>query len=202
MSRRQTAARPTLARDHAIQPAAATVPCPYEPGTFIPATINRRVDLLAVERAAGRITEAEFMVGRFCQAAWERGSGARLGSGGWSQGASRDQTVAHELQVRYAIGDARKVDAFNRAAIAVVGEAGLAVLRRFLVEGHTFQSFVGADAGKRRIADTAQRFRFALRELTDGLHTAVGRRPAQERHGPPVAVSDDLRACRHAGRGR
>lgn len=200
MTRRQTAARPTLARDHAIEPSPATVPCPYEAGAFIPATVNRRVDLLATERAAGRITEAEFMVGRFCQAAWERGAGGRLGSGGWVQGSSRDQTVAHELQVRYAIGDARKVEAFNRAAVAVVGEAGLAVLRRFLVEGHTFQSFVGADAGKRRIADTAQRFRFALRELTDGLHTAVGRRPLVPRHQAQVTVDEQGRTARHVRR--
>jgi hypothetical protein len=91
-----------------------------------------------------------------------------------------------------------KVEAFNRAALAVVGSAGLEVLRRYLVEGHTFQSYTGADAGKRRVAASAERFRFALRELTDGLHTAVGRRPARERHGPPGAVAVDGRGYRLA----
>jgi hypothetical protein len=201
MSRRQTAPRPITARDAAIDPGQATVACPYEPGTHIAATVNRRVDLLAVERGAGRITEAQFLVGRFCQAVWERGSGSRLGSGGWAQGSSRDQTVAHELAIRYAIGDARKVDAFNRAVVGAIGLAGLQVLRRFLVEAHTFRSYVGADAGKRQVADTAQRFRFALSELTEALHTAVGRRPLQDRHLPPVAVSDDLRTVRRVRRG-
>ena len=72
-SRRPSSSRrpaPRLARDLAVVPGNRVVPCPYNANERISVQVNRHVDVLATERAAGRLTEAEFLVGRLCQEAW------------------------------------------------------------------------------------------------------------------------------------
>jgi hypothetical protein len=100
---------PLLGRDRDLV-SRANMPDPDEPGAFRDVQVNRRVDVLAQELASERI---EFEVGRIIQAVFERDSGARLGSGGWNAGGSRDQTVAHELATIYAIDDAEQVRKFT-----------------------------------------------------------------------------------------
>ncbi|GEP07925.1 hypothetical protein [Methylobacterium oxalidis] len=168
---------PRLARDVAIDTATRSVPDPYEPGSFLTATLNRRVDILAQERAAGRIDEAQFLVGRMIQAVFERGSGARLGSGGWGQGGSRDQTIAHELQIIFAIEDAEKVRKFTRRLEDAIGAVGVRFLRAILAEGKTFATYASdrGRGGERAATDVAKRFRWLLESLTEEQHTATGR---------------------------
>lgn len=176
-NRRAAASRrpaPRLARDVAVVPGNRIVPCPYNANERIAVTVNRHVDLLSTERAAGRLTEAEFLVGRLCQEAWERQSGARMGRNGFDPSGSRDQTVAHELSIIFALDDAAKVAAFNDRVAAAIGWTGVAVLKRFLVEGHTFKSYAGLGASAWQIGKVADRFRERLKDLTEALYTATG----------------------------
>jgi len=169
------------ARDRDVVTGTRTVADPYDPGTFITATVNRRVDILAAERSTGRITEAQFQVGRMIQAVFERGSGARLSSGGWSQGGSRDQTVAHELAIIFAIEDAEKVRKFVRHLEHAIGGVGVRFLRAILAEGFSFSSYAertGKGSGERAATDIAKRFRWLLEALTEKQHTVRGAVPA------------------------
>ncbi|WP_331316508.1 hypothetical protein [Methylobacterium mesophilicum] len=174
--RRAAAAQPITARDREIQPAAATVPCPYELGTFIPATVNRQVDVLAAERARGDITDAQLFVGRLIQAVYERGSGARLGSGGWDISGSRDQTIAHELAIIYSVEDAERVRKFSARFERAVGSVGARFLRAILTEGWTFRTYAAArgKGSEKGTAQVAAHFRFLLEGLTAAQHTARG----------------------------
>lgn len=174
--RRAAAAQPITARDREIQPGAATVPCPYELGTFIPATVNRQVDVLAAERARGDITDAQLFVGRLIQAIYERGSGARLGSGGWDISGSRDQTIAHELAIIYSVEDAERVRKFSARLERAVGSVGARFLRAILTEGWTFRTYAAArgKGSEKGTAQVAAHFRFLLEGLTAAQHTARG----------------------------
>lgn len=175
--RRKAAHGGPLARDHAVLVGRAIVTNPYNPNERESVTINRRVDILAQERAAGRIDEAQFQVGRMVQAVFERGSGARLGSGGWNPGGSRDQTVAHELKIIHAIEDAERVKAFAERMQAAIGGAGVRILRAILAEGHSYASYAartGKGSGERAATDVAKRFRWLLEALTEAQHTATG----------------------------
>ncbi|WP_458438739.1 hypothetical protein [Methylorubrum extorquens] len=176
-SRRAASSRrppPHLARDLAVVPSNRVVPCPYNPNERIAVTVNRHVDVLARERSNGRLTEAEFFVGRLCQEAWEKQSGARMGRRGFDPSGSRDQTVAHELSIIYALDDAAKVAAFNNRVAAAIGWTGVAVLKRFLVEGHTFSTYAGLGATEAQINKVGYRFRDRLKDLTEALYTATG----------------------------
>ena len=50
---------PLTARDTEIDAGTASVRNPYNPSATISASVNRRVDILSAERAAGNITEAQ-----------------------------------------------------------------------------------------------------------------------------------------------
>lgn len=183
---------PILARDAAIDIGKAVRPCPYNANERVAVQVNRRVDVLAQERSAGRIDEAQFLVGRMIQAVFERGSGARLGSGGWGQGGSRDQTIAHELQIIFAVEDAEKVRKFTGRLEQAIGGAGVRFMRAILAEGHTFKAYAertGKGSTERASGEIAQRFRWLLEELTDAQHTA---------HGAGRLVPDDQYARRAA----
>lgn len=164
------------ARDTEIVVVNRPVPAPYAPGTFETASVNRRVDVLADERSKGRISEAAFLVGRMIQAVYERGSGARLGSGGWDIAGSRDQTVAHELAIIYALEDAERVRKFTARLEQAVGSVGARFLRAILAEGKTFTSYAAdrGRSGERAVGEIAQRFRWLLEALVEAQHTATG----------------------------
>ncbi|BAU91176.1 hypothetical protein MPPM_2571 [Methylorubrum populi] len=179
-SRRTASSRrpmPRLASDREIVVGRANVPDPFEPGSYREVAINRRVDVLAQELAAKRIERAEFEVGRMVQAVFERGSGARLGSGGWNAGGSRDQTIAHELAIIYAIDDAERVRKFTARLEQAIGGVGVRFLRAILAEGQTFAAYAartGRGSGDRAATDVAKRFRWLLESLTEEQHTATG----------------------------
>lgn len=175
--RKVSLAGPSLGRDHAVLLGRSVVACPYNGNDRIQVAINRRVDVLAQERAAGRIDEAQFLVGRTIQAVFERSSGARMGSGGWNAGGSRDQTVAHELQIIYAIEDAETVRAYADRMAKTIGGVGVRFLRAILSEGQTFTAYAertGKGGGERAASDIAKRFRWLLEALTEAEHTATG----------------------------
>lgn len=175
-SRRPISLAGRTARDMEIVEGKHSVPDPYEPGSFLTATVNRKVDVLFDERSRGRITEAQYLVGRMIQAVYERGSGARLGSAGWAIGGSRDQTVAHELAILYALDDAEKVRKFTQRLEQAVGTVGARFLRAILSEGKTFSSYAAdrGRSGERAAGDVAKRFRWLLESLTETQHTATG----------------------------
>lgn len=168
---------PLLGRDREVVVGRANVPDPFNPGAYEIVRVNRRVDVLAQELASKRIERAEFEVGRMIQAVFERGSGARLGSGGWNAGGSRDQTVAHELAIIYAIDDAERVRKFTVRLREAIGDFGVHFLRAILAEGQTFAAYAartGKGSGERAATDVAKRFRWMLESLTEAQHTARG----------------------------
>lgn len=187
---------PRTARDREVDVGEDVVADPYEPGQFIRAQVNRRVDVLAQELAAKRIGRAEFLVGRMIQAVYERGSGARLGSGGWNQSGSRDQTIAHELAIIYAIEDAEKVRKFTARLEQAIGAVGARFLRAILAEGQTFAGYAAARGrtGERAAGEVAQRFRWLLEALVETQHSARGAQVAQPAYERTIRPSVPLRA--------
>ncbi|MCJ2107872.1 hypothetical protein MKK70_21330 [Methylobacterium sp. E-041] len=167
---------PLTARDVNIEVGEASIADPYAMGSFRTGQVNRRVDVLATEHGAGRITESQFLVGRMIQAVFERWSGAKLGSGGWNPGGSRDQTIAHELQIIFAIEDAEKVKKFVGHLERAIGAVGVRFLRAILSEGQTFTTYAAArgKAGERGAAQIAGHFRLLLEGLVESQHTATG----------------------------
>lgn len=181
---RVTLATPVTARDAYVQPGTASVRDPYDPSSFITATVNRKVDLLSAERGQGRITEAQFLVGRTLQTMWEKQLGIRSSNPAWdsitaSAGfASRNTThglAIEDIRMLGRLETARAVKATNDRAARVIGDAGVRFLRAILAEGHSFGSYAevrGRGTSDRAGADMAKRFRWLLEELTEAYHTA------------------------------
>lgn len=180
---RVTRVAPVIARDAEIQVGTASVRDPYDPSSFITATVNRRVDVLSAERGQGRITEAQFQVGRMLQAVWEKQLGVRSGSA-WDSTTSNVGPGARVVTQGLSIEDirmlgrietARVVKVHNDRAARVIGDAGVRFLRAILAEGQSFGSYAearGRGSSPRAGADIAQRFRWLLSELTEAQHTA------------------------------
>lgn len=184
---------PLTARDVEVEVGTRSVRDPYEPNTFLTATVNRRVDVLAAEHAAGRITEAQFLVGRSLQLVWERQAGVRSGSAFESTTsgscdlsilAMGDLTV-EDLRMLGKLEVAKVVAAYNARAAKVIGEAGVRFLRAILAEGYTFGSYAEARGrgGERAGTDIAKRFRWLLEALTEAQHTARAPIAAAARDG-------------------
>ena len=200
--RRPVSLAPVMARDTEIQIGTASVRNPYDPSTFITTTVNRKVDVLSTERGAGRITEAQFLVGRTLQMLWEKQLGVRSG-GAWD--ATTGNAGPGQLAVSHAftledirmlgrIETARLVKASNDRAARVIGEAGVYFLRSILAEGHSFKSYAearGRATDWRATADIARRFRWLLEELTEAQYTAraPGAAPIRDAY---AAQADDL----------
>jgi len=187
-------AAPFTARDVEVDTGKASVRDPYDPSSFITASVNRRVDVLAAERGADRITEAQFQVGRMLQAVWEKQMGVRSG-GTWDSTTSGagpgSLAVSHaftveDIRMLGRIETARAVKAMNERAARVIGESGVRFLRAILSEGFSFASYAearGRGTGERASTDIAKRFRWLLEELTEAQHTARG-------PGAPVRTDD------------
>lgn len=157
------------ARTSAVQVAKRSVPNPYAPGSYETAQINRRVDILEVERSRGEdrggISPAAFEVGRVCQAMWERGAGARLGSS--MGGMDRTHATDHELAVALGADDAIKVRDFDAQVVKAVGDCGRRVLRLYLIEGQTYRGHVGIVASEKAVTKEGDYFRRTLENLAD-----------------------------------
>ncbi|BAQ43988.1 MULTISPECIES: hypothetical protein [Methylobacterium] len=159
------------ARPEAVPTAVVAIDDPHEPGKRLFAAVNRRVDILEDERSHGRITVSQYETARQVQAVFERASGARLGSGGWGIGGSRDQTIAHELQVIYAIEDARVIKALLGRVEKAVGTVGARFLKSVLADRQTFAQAAEArgKAGERGTSQVAAHFRILLEGLDEAF---------------------------------
>ena len=199
---RPTRVGPVIARDVDIEVGTASVRDPYDASSFITATVNRKVDVLSAERGQGRITEAQFLVGRALQMLWEKQLGVRSG-GAWDSttsnvgsnrlAVSEDFTV-EDIRMLGRIMTARVVRATNDRAARVIGDAGVRFLRAILAEGHSFGSYAearGRGTSPRAGADIAQRFRWLLAELTEAQDTAraPGAAPIQDEY---AAQADEV----------
>lgn len=188
---------PLTARDTEIQIGTGSVRDPYDPNATISASVNRRVDVLAAERAAERITKAQFQVERMIQAVYERASGARLKSVSWATEGTSDKSTAHELAMIYGLNDANRILRFTARLERAVGSVGVRFLRAILTEGQTFHSYSAArgKGGERGAGQVAAHFRFLLEGLTEAQHTARGSAGARVRDGyadQTDAVADRL----------
>lgn len=157
------------ARRQSADTTVGAVDDPMEPGKRVQATINRRVDVLEMERGHGRITVSQYEVGRQVQAILERASGARSGGGVWDSTGSRDQVVAHELAVIFAVEDARLVAKLRDKVVRAVGKPGARFLAEVLTGRSSFGQFAAArgKAGDRGTAYVAEHFRILLEYLDD-----------------------------------
>lgn len=203
---------PITARDVEVDVGTASVRDPYDPSSFITASVNRWVDVLSAERAANRITEAQFQVGRMLQAIWEKQMGVRSG-GTWDSTTSGagpgSLAVSHaftieDIRMLGRIETARAVKAMNERAARVIGESGVRFLRAILSEGFSFASYAearGRGTGERASTDIAKRFRWLLDELTESQHTARAPAAVQARDGyanQAARVPDRLAVIRAA----
>ncbi|KQO94634.1 hypothetical protein [Methylobacterium sp. Leaf91] len=174
---------PITARDVEVVEGKGTFRDPYDASTFVTTTVNRRVDVLAAERSAKRITEAQFQVGRMLQAMWEKQLGVRSG-GTWDSTMSStgpgSQVVSHaftieDIRMLSRIETAKAVKVMNERAARVIGDSGVRFLRAILAEGQSFSGYViarGRAPSEKASTDIAKRFRWLLDELTEAQHTA------------------------------
>ena len=192
---------PITARDVEVVEGTGTFRDPYDASTFVTTTVNRRVDVLAAERSAGRITEAHLQVGRMLQAMWEKQLGVRHGSSwdstifspGYASLNTANGLTIEDIRMLGRIETAKAVKAMNDRAARVIGDSGVRFLRSILAEGFSFSSYAearGRGAGERASTDIAKRFRWLLDELTEAQHTA---------HGPAAKMPDDEYSDRARG---
>ncbi len=161
--------------------AVAAVPDPLESGARILATVNRRTDILEIERSHGRISEAAYAVGRMLQQAFERQ--ARLGSASyWSEVGRIDSGERHELAIGHAVDDARQVLALTGKVQDAVGVVGARFLRAIIGERVPFAAFAAARGrgGERGTAQVAAHFRILIEDVADHF-AAVGPKRAPMR---------------------
>ncbi|WP_391925323.1 hypothetical protein, partial [Streptomyces massasporeus] len=154
---RSDLSKPVRGKRGPIETAAVAVDDPWTPGGRTLAAVNRRVDVLEMERSHGRLTVSQYEVGRQVQAIFERASGARLGSMDFGVRGSKDMTIAHELSVIYAIDDARLVAKLKDKVVRAVGVPGARFLHEVLTGRQTFAQFAeargkGGDRGTSQIA--------------------------------------------------
>lgn len=138
------------------------------------ATVNRRVDILELEKSHGRISDAAYSVGRIVQAVFERAKGP--GGTNWQGGSRVDAWAAHELAIIHGIEDARRITGWIERITRALGMIDARILRRVLGDRMNYAEVAAATgkAGERGTAYIAQRFRDALEELAEAL-AAKGR---------------------------
>ena len=144
-------------------------PDPYGPrDERVIATVNRRVDILETERAAGRISDAAYRVGRIVQAVFERARG--VGPRGlWNPGDRVNAAWQHEIAIVHAITDARRVRIYKERIRAALGMIDARLIERVLGDGLSYAECAALQgkAGERGISYVATRFRDALEALAD-----------------------------------
>ncbi len=174
--------KPVRGKRGPIETAAVAVDDPWTPGGRSLAAVNRRVDVLEMERSHGRLTVSQYEVGRQVQAIFERASGARLGSMDFGVRGSKDMTIAHELSVIYAIDDARLVAKLKDKVVRAVGVPGARFLHEVLTGRQTFAQFAEArgKGGDRGTAYIAEHFRILMENLDEDF-AAEGVANVQER---------------------
>ena len=156
----------------------ASIPDPYNPGgRRLLASVNIRTDLLELELAHNRISEAAFLIGREIQDKLEQQT--RVGAGNqWNSGDRVDQYQQHELHIVGGLELAREIQAYFSWIGRCLGRANLdcKIIRDILGE-HLSYGACAVNHGKHGDRGTryiAQRFRDALEALAMA-HAAKGR---------------------------
>jgi hypothetical protein len=130
------------------------------------ATVNRRVDILELERSHRRISARAYTVGRIVQAVFERSRGSSASSQ-WGQGDRVDAEVAKELRIIRSIDNAHRVKEYVDSIRKAVGRIDANILQLVLGDGKTYADVAalrGRD-GRQGTGYFAGRFRDALEDL-------------------------------------
>jgi hypothetical protein len=148
----------------------AAVTDPFDPTRRLLATVNIRTDLLELEYAHGRISEAALRVGRQIQGKLERTS--RVGAGNqWRQGDRVDQYQRHEEVIVDNLEAARAVDSFFMWIGRCLGKDNLdcKIIRNLLGDNMSYAAVAvhHGKRGDRGVRYIAERFRDALEILAE-----------------------------------
>lgn len=148
----------------------AAVPDPYDPTRRLLATVNIRTDLLELEYAHGRISEAALRVGREIQGKLERLS--QVGTGNqWRQGDRVDQYQRHEEVIVNMLEAARASEAMFSWITRCLGKENLdaKILRNLLGDNMSYGAVavLHGKRGDRGVRYIAERFRDALEVLAN-----------------------------------
>jgi hypothetical protein len=155
-------------RSSNIAIAIGAVPDPFDRRARVLATINRRTDLLELERSRGLISEAAYRTGRTLQQAFEKAS--RIGSGGqWSERERVDAAARHEDAIGYSLEDAKKMRALMQRLERAIGVIGARFLRQIIGDRVTYSQYAVARGrgSERGAAQIAAHFRILLENLAD-----------------------------------
>ncbi len=147
----------------------AAITDPLDPGgRRLLATINVRTDLLELELAHNRISQAAFLIGREIQDKLEQQT--RTGAGNqWNSGDRVDQYQQHELHIVAGLELAREIQAYFSWIGRCLGRASIdcRLLRDILGERLSYGACatMHGKLGDRGTRYIAQRFRDALEAL-------------------------------------
>ncbi len=171
------------------------------------ATVNRRTDLLELERSHGRISEAAYRAGRTVQDVLEKAG--RIGGSKWDLTPSHHSTMENGAVARAM----ERAQAAVKMVAFVQGRLGMIdtrLLRRVLGDrmGYADIAALQGKSGEKGATYVARRFRDALEDLAeafaargkaapaaDDKHAAAAREAA-EREGSAVAGGGTLRPRR------
>jgi hypothetical protein len=153
---------PDKAASGKIEPGRVAVRDP-EPHLEIPrrviATVNRRVDILEVERSHDRISARAYRAGRLAQAVFERaGLG---GSGAWREGSRVDAELAKELKIVANIDRARLIKGYVARLRKCLGHLDAEILRQVLGDNRRYPEVA---LPKGRLVDGRYVPRYALQK--------------------------------------
>lgn len=155
----------------------AAVPDPYDGTRRLLATVNIRTDILELEYAHGRISEAALRVGREIQAFFEQLS--QVGAGNqWRQGDRVDQYQRHEEYIVDCLEAAR----YCQSAVSWMGRhlgkdsLDVKLLRNLLGDNMSYGAVaqLHGKRGDRGVRYIAERFRDAL-EVLANVRGEIGR---------------------------
>ncbi len=147
----------------------AAIPDPYNPGgRRLLATINIRTDLLELELAHNRISQAAFLVGREIQGKLEQQT--RTGAGNqWNSGDRVDQYQQHEKHIVRSLEIAREIESYFSWIGRCLGRASIdcKLIRNILGDQMSYGAcaVLHGKKGDRGARYIAQRFRDALEAL-------------------------------------
>lgn len=105
---------------------------------------NRIIDVLETKRPHGRITVSQYRVGRQVQAVLARSVEARPGSASLGIRGSRNATIAQELAILFAIGDARLVAKLLDEIVSAIGVIGTRFPSEVLTHRQTYAQYAEA----------------------------------------------------------
>lgn len=161
-----------------VRTAIGAVQNPLDPSERILARVNRLTDILELERAKRRISEADYQTGRQIQQAFE--AVTRVGGTNWSGADRVDAAVAHELTILYSLKQAAEIRDLMDDLADVIGSHGATYLRSILVDSQSFAAYAGKGASELAIRSVAEHFRKLLRAVSD-------HRAAKGRHRGKIA---------------